>query len=347
MKLPDELVLSNSKSNTFRRCEKQYEFKYLFKLRPRELALPLYRGDWLHQLLMVHYDNHPWRERHEALMVTNWDNLLQEEKEELGGNLPEEVERLMKGYLAHHKEEDRRWRTVDTEIKETIELPNGMQIIIIIDKIVEDLFDGGLWIWDYKTVSRFYPLDFMLLDSQLALYFWGAAKRLGYQDLRGAVLDELITKPPTLPKFLEPSQMFERRKNLHCDAYTYFSCIKAAGQDPRKYKDFLRLLKTRHDDWWRRTPMPRDPAMTNRVVKEMMATGQDIQRVTRRGLFTRTARKECQYDCSYLEPCMAQLQGADIDDIIRIKYDIAVKPDEEDVSKIWPNKKPPARRRPK
>src|SRR5947209_224787 len=166
--------------------------KYVRKLRKKDLGLPLFRGDWLHQLLMVHYDDHDWKERHAMLTTQNWDGLFDEEKEELGGNLPQEVERLMRGYLAHYKEEDKLYHVIDTEINETIELSNGMKLNIIIDMIVEDKRDGSQWIWDHKTVSRFYPLDFMLLDSQLALYFHGA-QTLGY-DIRGAVLNELITK---------------------------------------------------------------------------------------------------------------------------------------------------------
>lgn len=339
--MTEVIRLSNSRANTFKRCQKQFEFRYPMKLKRKERALPLFRGDWLHQLLMVHRDGHDWRDRHAELKARNWDNFLPEEREELGGNLPEAVERLMRGYLAHWRDEDKLFRVVDTEINEVVELPNGMELNIIIDVIVEEISDGGLWIWDYKTVSRFYPMDFMLLDSQLALYFWAAGKKLGYRNLQGAVLDELITKPPTLPKFLEKSEMYERRKNLHCDAYTYYGLLKRTGQDPRKYADYLRFLRSRHPEWWRRTRMPRDEAMTRQVVREIMATGQDMQRVTKRGVFTRTARKECQYDCDFLEPCMAQLQGADIAPIIKLKYDRSKKPDEDDIMKIWPN----ARRR--
>lgn len=329
------LVLSNSKANTFRRCEKQFEFKYRMGLRPKDTALPLFRGDWLHQLLMVHADGHSWKERHALLKQWNWDPLFDEEKEELGGNLPEEAERLFKGYLAHYREEDKNWSTVDTEVNEIVELPNGMRLNIIIDRIAEDLLDHSLWIWDYKTVSRFYPLDFMLLDSQLALYFW-AAKKIGYRNLRGAVLDELITKPPTKPAILKSGGLAQR-KNLHSDAYSYFSYIKELGLNPKDYANFLRFLKSRHGEWWRRTAMPRDEAMVKQVLQEMMATGEQIEYVTKKGVFVRTARKECQYDCSFLEPCMAQLQGADIRPILKIKYQTSKRPDEEDLRRLWPS----------
>jgi RecB family exonuclease len=329
------LTLSNAKANTFRRCEKKYEFRYIMGLRPKARALALERGNWLHQLLMVHADGHDWRERHALLRAQNWDNLFDEEREELGGNLPEEVERLFKGYLAHYKREDANWRTVDTEVDELVDMPNGMRMNVIIDRIVEDRVDGGLWLWDYKTVGQFTDPEFWLIDTQLALYFW-AAKELGYRNLRGAIIDELITKPPTKPKQLKTGGL-ERRKNIKCDAYTYFACIKQLGLDPKDYRDFLQVLQARHDQWWRRTRMPRDSDMVNQVVKEMLVTGKKIRFAEKVGVYERTAVKQCKFDCPYLEPCMAQLQGADIEAILQIRYEKSKKPDEEDMKKLWPS----------
>lgn len=328
------LTLSNAKANTFRRCEKKYEFRYVMGMRPKERAIALERGNWLHQLLMVRADGHDWRERHAMLRAQNWDNLFQEEREDLGGNLPEEAERLFKGYLAYYREEDKRWRTVDTEVDEIVEMPDGTRMNIIIDRIAEDLVDGGLWIWDYKTVTNFMPSDFMLIDTQLALYFW-AARILGYHDLRGAIMDELITKPPTKPKTLKTGGL-EKRKNIRCDAFTYFTCIKEAGLDPNDYRDFLKILQGKHDQWWRRTRMPRDADMVRQVVKEMIVTGRKIRYATKLGVFERTAIKNCTFDCPYLEPCAAQIQGADIEPIMEIRYEKSKKPDEEDLKRLWP-----------
>src|SRR2546423_72081 len=97
---PNTLTLSNSRANTFKRCQKQYEFRYRLKLKPKRVALPLRLGDWLHQLLMVHADGHDWRDRHTVLRA-DFDKLLNEEKEDLG-DLPTNAERLIKGYLAHY-----------------------------------------------------------------------------------------------------------------------------------------------------------------------------------------------------------------------------------------------------
>jgi hypothetical protein len=52
------LVLSNSKVKTWNRCPKQWEFKYIYGLRPKKKTIQLERGSWVHELLMVHYDGH-------------------------------------------------------------------------------------------------------------------------------------------------------------------------------------------------------------------------------------------------------------------------------------------------
>jgi hypothetical protein len=40
------MKISNSKAKTWRRCPKKYEFKYIFKLKPKRRELPLERGSW-------------------------------------------------------------------------------------------------------------------------------------------------------------------------------------------------------------------------------------------------------------------------------------------------------------
>src|SRR4051812_43142114 len=133
--MPVDLKLSNSKAKTAQRCLKQYEFKYVRKLRPKRFKAPLFIGDWMHQLLMVHYDGHDWRERHRELKK-QFSNLFEEEREDLGFDLPDQCARLMRSYLWHWKPIDDELRTVDSELDETIELPNGIKFQFIIDRVM-------------------------------------------------------------------------------------------------------------------------------------------------------------------------------------------------------------------
>jgi hypothetical protein len=311
------LRLSNSKVKTWRRCPKMYEFKYVMGLKKKEPAVHLRRGSWLHELLMVHYDGHDWLERHAELTRTFLNETFEEEREEYG-DLPEECERIMRSYVQHWKQDDAKLRTVDTEVDELIALPNGDVFNFIIDWIVEDN-SRGLWLYDTKTVGKFMSEAFMTLDTQLARYFW-AAERMGYRPLRGVVFNEVITRAPTKPEVLKNGRLTER-KNLQCDVYTYYHCIQELGQDPREYAETLRRLKAQSDRWFRRTPLPRDAPLTKMHMKEMMMSSREIKSAVRRGEFPRTVDKSCEWGCDYMEPCMIQLHGGDISEVIKRRYE--------------------------
>lgn len=328
--MTEPITISNSRANCYRRCPKQFEFKYQLKLRKRLIGLPLKRGDWLHQLLMVNADGEDWKVRHREL-TAKFMELLLEEREEYG-DLPTECARIMRTYLKHYAVEEKHYRVVDTEIDEIIDLPNGDKFNVIIDKIVEEA-DGSLWIVDYKTVKSFMPEGFMLIDSQLARYFW-AAHKMGYKNLRGAMFDELCTKPPTYPKLLAKGGLSKAK--IWCDSYTYLEAVKANELSIAEYKPFILKLHKEHDRFFRRTRLPRDAPMVKRLMRELVDTADEIKEAIDTQRFPRTARKECLHDCDYLSPCTIELQGGDIQDVIDLQYEISKRESEAQIQ--WPSK---------
>ena len=308
---------SNARLKTYRRCPNQYRMRYILGLKKKRKELPLFRGDWLHQLLEVHYTGGDWEER-QASLEAEFFRLFEEEREELG-DLPTETRRIFTSYLMRWAREDKGMTVIDAEIDEEVELPNGEKFRLIIDLLVEE-HGSGLWIWDHKTVGKFMPSNFMLIDSQLARYFWGA-KQMGY-NVRGILFNELITKPPTVPETLKSGRLTQRR-NLRCDVYTYYRTIKELGQEPGSYKDMLLHLKSQQDEWFRRTRLPKDPALTQRTVAEMLMTIGEIHRATKDGHFPRTPMKSCVWDCAFADPCMIELMGGDISDVVKSRYTTA------------------------
>lgn len=308
--------LSNSKVKTYRRCPKQFEFKYVEGLRSKRKSLPLYRGDWLHQLIMHHYDGEDWQTHHEALAL-EFFKLFEEEREELG-DLPAECERIMTSYIAHWAREDEGLHIVDSELNEIVPLPNGDEFNFIIDLVVEES-DGGLWLWDHKTVKSFMPADFTLMDAQLARYFW-AAEAMGYKPLRGVMFNEIITKPPTPPEMLKSGRLTERQ-NLQCDVYTYLATVRAYGLQPQDYRDTLLRLKSQSDRWYRRSRLPRDRGLVKVTMDEMMWTADEMRTAHDTGRYPRSVQKDCAWSCDFLEPCMIQMMGGDIRDVVKLRYE--------------------------
>ena len=318
-------LLSHSKSKTWRRCPHQFYYKYILGYKPNEKSIYLERGSWLHALLETFYGGGDWGERHKGL-VHEFYGMFEEERELLG-ELPDECERLMTSYIAKYKREDEGIKVIDVELDEIVTLPNGLRFRMIVDKIIEEP-DGGLWACDYKTVGRFLPSDFLLLDAQLARYFWGL-EQLGYKPLRGIIYDELITKAPTLPKVLKNGKL-ERRANIHCDVYTYVRTMNSMGhsiKDPY-YTKFVKRLKDREHEWFRRSRLAKDRPLTQRLMDELTMTAREIKRAEETMSFPRSPMKDCQWDCSFIGPCAISLQGGDPQPVLDARFTRRSRKDE-------------------
>lgn len=311
-----QMRLSNSKANTWRRCPKKYFYKYELGLRPKQKQLPLERGDWLHQMLQAHYEGEDWHEVHSKL-TKQFLTLFEEEREELG-DLPAETARIMRSYVRRWKAEDQRYTVIDAELDEILTMSNGVEFNFIIDLIVEDE-RGGLWLWDHKTVKNFMDQDFMLLDAQLARYFW-AAEKMGYKPLKGVMFNEIRTKPPAVPELLKSGSL-SQRKNIDTDYFTYLREIKRHGLDRAPYDELLHRLRANSGKFFRRTVMPKDRSLTKRTIKDLLETGQEIAAATRRERFPRSVNKTCTWDCEFKDVCITELFGGDPTSLMKTNFE--------------------------
>lgn len=311
--------VSNSRLKTWGRCPNKYRYKYVEKLRPKKKGVALERGSWIHELLMVHCDGEDWRERHE-LLTKKFNNLFEEEREMLG-DLPRECARIMKAYIRNYdKADQRRYVTVDTEMDEIVTLSNGVQLHMIVDRIVWDRKLRGLWVWDYKTRKTLEELENIQLDPQGSLYYDGLTV-MGYEDLLGFCTDEIKTTPPHVPKLIKSGVRLEKRKDMDTDVYTYMREIRRHGFDPRDYAEQLERLAVRQKDkWFRRVFIPKDPPVVKTHRKEAMQKVNQIRLAEHRGEFPRTFDRSCKWGCEYRDLCVAELHGGDISSMIRMNF---------------------------
>lgn len=304
--------ISNSKARTWRRCPKKYEYKYVQRLRPKAKAVPLERGTWCHELLQCFYDGGDWKKQHKVL--TKKFNRLFEEEREMLGDLPGDCARIMRSYLRQYEEEDGNLRIVDTELNEYVTLPNGLRVQVIIDLVYEDHM--GLWAMDHKFRKAFESPENMRLDPQLTVYYW-ALEVLGYPCV-GTVYNEVLTKPPTIPKLTATTGRLEKRKNIFTDQYTYASAVKAHGFSLSDYTDILRVIGLTHKDkFFRRTYIPRDKEMVRNAMQDLNWTAQEIMDGERKSRFPRTFDKSCKFGCDYKDLCLSQFHGGDGESIIK------------------------------
>lgn len=311
--------VSNSKLKTWRRCPKKYDYKYMQGLRPKQKYVQLERGSWIHSLLEAHYNGEDWRLTH-ADLTRDFYNLFEEMREPLG-DLPTECARIMTAYLRRYAKEDSRLVTVDTELDEIITLPNGLELQIIVDWIVEDTETGLLWAWDHKTRKNFAHYDDMSLDPQLSLYYYGL-EQMGYTPMGGVGYNELRTKPPRVPPLLKDGTLSVAK--IDTDVRTYREAIRANGLDEADYREMLLKLirRERTDPFFRRTKLPKDPPVLKQMVKETTQTAQEIMAAEKRSRFPRTfIPNSCKWDCEFRDVCIVELHGGDAEPMKKMNFE--------------------------
>jgi hypothetical protein len=350
-------TLNQSKVKMWRRCQKQFAFRYDYapegqELVPLKKKLPLYRGSWMHALQeALHYqwagfddfvitfgegknrleiEATTWQDVQEAL-TEQFDQLFDEEKEELD-NLPTDTERLFKSYLRFWNEDQETYTVAEYNGKPMIEfqieapLP-GLDSLFKgrIDLVVEDNEYGGFWLWDAKWVKSIPAPEERMMSPQSILYLWVLREVLEL-DVRGFVYNYGRTKPPALPQVLKrPAGMLSTRRKMDTDFYTYLQAIKDNhGKDWKHYVPYYREklseLRGREALWFRRERIPIENKAIKQALKEFIASGDQITERPAPNMAPRSYFYNCKFGCDYHELCVAEFQGLNIKPLIKHNY---------------------------
>jgi hypothetical protein len=273
------VALNQSKVKLWRRCQKQFAFRYDYPIEflglsgnlemvPLKKKLPLYRGSWMHVLQeALHHqwagvdtftitvgegkssiteEVGDWEEVHEIL-TEQFNQLFVEEQEDLG-DLPTECERMFRRYLQFWRDDRDRYEVADVRGQPGIEITLEASLAKWgitepfkgkLDLLVEDLEYGGLWIWDAKWVKTIPPPDERMMSPQSIMYVW--ALRYVYDlDVRGFVYNYGRTKAPTVPRLLKKGTLSVAQR-MDTDYLTYLQAIKEThGDDWKRFVPYYR-----------------------------------------------------------------------------------------------------------
>ena len=313
-------IVTNSMIKTFRRCPRQFYYKYVQRLRPKmDKSRPLKMGTWMHALLEEYYAGRDWKARHQQF-CEQYSRLFDEEKEALG-DLPHDCKRLMLSYLWHYgaNKDDpfHGWEVEGTEL--TIEAPLGVGDVVLrgrIDMAIHDRY--GLWLVDHKNQKQFPDFAFRLNDTQSALYLW-IMRELGIE-VEGFIWNYLRTKAPTTPALLKDGSRLSKSK-IDTDYPTLVRAIRRYELDPEPYRDWLRVLKG--DRWeedriqtshfFHRATLEKSDAMLDRVIAEARHTYRRMRAYDWAAVdaVERVPDRSCTFMCSFQELCSAELFSGD------------------------------------
>lgn len=340
---------NQSRVKLFLRCRRAYYYRYDYpvvvmgkkgnvELTPIHSALPLKKGSWLHELLAAYWLQQAgigrgWEARH-CELATEFSKLFEEERAQYG-DLPEEAYRLFRGYLRRWRDDEGKFRVAqlasgDPAVEFVIEVPLDRWGVSApfkgrVDILVEDLEYGGLWIRDAKWVRGIPGPDERMMSPQNIMYVW-ALRKLGY-DVRGFIYDYGRTKTPTEPAILK-SGFVTTRQSMDCDVSTYLrQMVKAHGKKGAKqlartyYKEKLAALRAREATWYVRERIPvQGPRVVNGF-KEFILACREIEKRNIKNP-VRTYLYNCHWNCAYHEPCVAEFQGLDVENLFKQRFEV-------------------------
>ena len=335
------MAFNQSKVKMWRRCQKQYAFRYDYSPEGKELVpkvskVQLERGTWLHALIQAHFEEEAglegdWQEVHDEL-TGKFNSIFDEEKEELG-DLPGECLRIFKAYLRFwNKSDEGRYVTATLPDGESAiefvveaELPGGEEFKGRIDRVVEDTEFGGLWIWDHKWVKTIPDSDERIMSPQAPMYIWGC--RENGLDVRGFVNNYGRTKAPTIPNILKrPAGAVSQKRNMDTDLYTYCTVLKEQyGEDWQAmaktvYAEQLRAIRNREQLWFRRERFPVEDHQLKQALSEFLVSINQIAQREDKENAPRSYFYNCKFNCEYHMPCVAEYQLQNIKPILKSKF---------------------------
>lgn len=309
----EELKISNSKVSTWRKCHMAYHYKYHEHLRPKKKGIALRRGSIIHECIEAYDSGRSWRKPFNSFAKQFYEETFKEEIAEIG-DIPRMVEELMENYQALYDEDGLTY--LGNEVHFELQLMPGVVIEGYLDALVEDEA-GCVWPKETKTYKRNPDYDFLLLNTQSALYTW-AVMEMGYKP-KGTLWDIVRAKEPSRPAFTQKGEI--SKKGIDSTPYTVRKALREMGKDPKDYQDLID--KVSFDDFFRRYPVRVNHTVVRGIMEDFKSTAKEIQKQGHK-LCDRNLGKGCSW-CDYKPLCQAELMGLDTEYIRKKQFEIAEK----------------------
>ena len=307
------LKVSQSKIKTYRRCHKQYRYKYIDKIMKKLKAKPLVLGTIVHEALeafLLDKDIEPVFQAHEK----KFSKLFSEEGYEEVIPLSRT---MVEGYIERYNSDKsyNQYKPVKVEAEFLVPLIEGVMFEGKIDGIVSDKKNRH-WILEHKTYAKETSEAQRMSDIQVVSYSW-AMEEAGMKAPSGVIWDYLRKKAPAVPEPLKKGGL-SKAQGIDTTYDIYLKAIKDNGLDPKDYEEVLERLKAQKDKFQYRVTLPFSKEATNIIVTDLKSTATEIKHLGHI-LQDRNLTKDCSW-CDYFSLCQGELRGHDIDFIIKSQY---------------------------
>jgi bacterioferritin (cytochrome b1) len=345
------MKLSHSSVESFRRCEQQYQYRYVRGLRRKVGSPAPTLGNVLHTYLAAYYKdvqkglNDPEDSHLVAKLACSVEHYAQMQAFSniafMTGSLdvakefedmPRLAENLIDRYFSARGRPDAdRYEVLLVEEKlEAVlrtELDEDGNVVHILngrlDMITRDRATDLVALWEHKSRKYTPSQGVRLRDYQTIIYsaLWEALGDVPPIDQ--IIWNYIRTKPPTEPEVLKNGTL-SKKKNIDTTWSVYAEAIKNLGLRTSDYLDMRQRLEPRELTVY--FPRYESETLINRdlLLDDVITTGDEMEEAEARwrdGVRpVRNFSPFCDH-CDYLKLCNAAITGGDEDDLIRMMFD--------------------------
>lgn len=333
------ITVSLSAYQSWQRCEQQYYYSYVKKLRPVVKDIAPERGTLLHEYLSAYYSGlrdgmHPVDadaagleklETHAAKLKEAASVAFYAGDDEVALSyqtlLEEVIDTAARYYMARGEADAERYEVLMVEERIELKLFRGITSASVIDLVVRDRHSGYIWLTEHKTAKSIPDSAVRIRDFQTMLY----ARVLEHLDYHvdGILWNYIRTKMPDKPHQNKDGR-FSRAIAIDTTWSVYESVVAAAGQNPEHYADVRQRLEGNDYTVW-------FPRYEHVVVSDADLLLEDYAREALNMRRAQTAwqsgevhpirslRRDCDF-CAYYRLCEAAITGGDEEDVIRMRF---------------------------
>jgi len=322
--------VSQSKVKTWRRCKKQYDYKYNQKLKRKKVKRPFMFGRIVHEMVEANANGD---DPFEVLERVGLDNMkLFSAEREMYGEIIEDIRLIMTAYFDFWPDKRltyirRGGRNAEHEFE--IEIEKGILLVGKIDA-VGDTENKLRWLVEHKSFGRSIPNEdhrWRNLQSAVYLRVISMLGWFGKKPMDGVLWDYIWSKPPTIPPVLADKKTLSSRA-IDTVPPAIIEELKRLKLSPKDNAKVLTMAQQSQTNYFQRIFTPVSPRVVDEVFQDFVDTAREMyETADRRNVYPRNIERHCEW-CDFEPLCRATLQGNDVDYLIEREYTKDADPEE-------------------
>jgi hypothetical protein len=194
-----------------------------------------------------------------------------------------------------------------------------------VDMLVEDILNGGYFVWDHKTAAQLASDEgFLQLDDQIGTYVWALRYKLGL-DIRGFIYAESRKDYPREPKALKRlsgGRSFSTAQNQPTSIEIFEPFV--AKHDRPAYEDgaydaYIEWLKSSEaTQYHQRFPVIKSEAELIHIGENIAMEAADMVNPKTR-IYPSVGRYSCS-NCAFRQPCLGMFMDEDVQYLLESTY---------------------------